>query len=93
MAGAGLGAAWVTGLSLVARHEARAPASRRLRLGRAVTFLIAGISLIDAVLLAAMGRPWLALAAVAAAALTLGLQSLRPRHLNVRALSGTDDRA
>jgi 4-hydroxybenzoate polyprenyltransferase len=76
LAGAGLGAAWVTALSLVARHEARAPAPRRLRLGRAVTFLIAGISLIDAVLLAAMGRMWLALAAGAGAVLTLGLQSL-----------------
>jgi hypothetical protein len=41
-----------------------------------VVFLIAGISLIDAVLLAATGRTGLALAAVAAAALTLGLQSL-----------------
>jgi 4-hydroxybenzoate polyprenyltransferase len=75
-AGAALGAAWVTALSLVARREARAPATRRLRLGRAVVFLIAGISLIDAVLLAATGRTGLALAAVAAAALTLGLQSL-----------------
>jgi 4-hydroxybenzoate polyprenyltransferase len=76
VAGAGLGAAWVAALSLVARREARAPASLRLRLGRAVTFLIAGIALIDAILLAAAGRPGLALAAVAGAILTLGLQSL-----------------
>jgi 4-hydroxybenzoate polyprenyltransferase len=76
VAGAGLGAAWVVALSLVARHEARAGASRKPRLGRAVIFLIAGISLIDAVLLAAVGRPGLALAAVAGAILTLGLQSL-----------------
>jgi hypothetical protein len=47
---------------------------RRVAIGRAVVTLIAGISLLDAVLIAGAGHPALALAAAAALLLTLALQ-------------------
>jgi hypothetical protein len=52
--------------------------SRGRSIPRAVTFLIAGISLLDASLTALAGQPLLALGCVAAFLLTLALQSVVP---------------
>lgn len=46
--------------------------------GVVVPFLLAGISLVDAAIVAFSGEPWLAVAAVAAFALTLALQRVVP---------------
>jgi 4-hydroxybenzoate polyprenyltransferase len=63
--GAGLQLAYLVGLTLVARHETRNP-----RLPRLVGQLIAGISLLDAAVLLALGHPIAALVATAGFPLT-----------------------
>ena len=64
---------YLMGLTYVARQE-----NLRVDLRRTVMILIAGISLIDALLIAAHGSPGTALVAVLGFALTLGLQRWVP---------------